>query len=106
MNKESFKEKLAKPAETPENPLDWYGLTESANSILNELIAYTGRERFLESKKVVPDQDRIKKLRDFSAEIRAINRKSENFRSIGRMREIIQIYGPKLKLVNFGGQLV
>ena len=35
----------------PKNPLDWYTLTETTNSVLNELIGYTGRERIAELQK-------------------------------------------------------
>ncbi|WP_124636675.1 hypothetical protein [Taibaiella sp. KBW10] len=90
----------------PENPLDWYALTESANSILNELIAYTGREQFSELKKEIPDQGRIEELLKLSEEIKAINRKSANFMDGDRLKQIIALYGPKLKKVNNGEQLV
>ncbi|OJV55344.1 MAG: hypothetical protein BGO31_20660 [Bacteroidetes bacterium 43-16] len=90
----------------PANPLDWYRLTESANAILNELIAYVGRERFLELKKETPDKSRIEKLIQFSEEIRTINRNSDNFKDLKIMEQIVALYGPKLKRVNNGEQLV
>lgn len=86
-------------AEAPENPLDWYTLTETTNSILNELIAYTGREEFKELGKAVPDNERIKELNRFSEELEAINSEPSNFKNVSRMREIIDKYAPKLKLV-------
>jgi len=89
-----------------ENPFDWYALTESANSILSELIAYVGRERFLELKKDIPDTQRIEKLRQFSSVIKDINRDTENFRNAKRMQLIIDTYGPVLKMINDGKRMV
>ena len=89
-----------------ENPLDWYVLTEISSAILNDLIAYVGRERFWERKKTIPDQKRLDALWQFFKEINEINRNVENFRCAKRMKKIIEVYGPKLKKVNMGGQLV
>lgn len=89
-------------ANAPNNPLDWYTLTETANSILNELIAYSGREEYLELKKEHPDSNRIEALRALFKEIHEINRNPENFKTAKRMEEIINIYGPKLKRINNG----
>lgn len=77
----------------PANPLDWYTLTETTNSILNELIAYTGREQVLEHQKEIPDQKRLADLWNFFKDIQAINRNVDNFKHAGRMRQIIDIYG-------------
>ncbi|MFP8894084.1 hypothetical protein [Chryseobacterium sp. EZn1] len=88
-----------------QNPLDWYVLTESMNSILNELIAYAGRERFLELRKKNPKLKRIENLKEFSEEIRKINRNSDNFRDVGRMRNIIDTYAPLLEEINNGKQV-
>lgn len=93
-------------AGSPENPLGLYTLTETTNSILNELIAYAGRERIIELQKSVPDQHRIVALKDLFMEIQAVNRNVENFKDAGRMKEIIETYGPELKKVNNGEQLV
>ncbi|MDQ8015084.1 MAG: hypothetical protein REI96_21745 [Flavobacterium nitrogenifigens] len=90
----------------PENPLDWYTLTETTNSILNELIAYTGRERIAELQKETPDQKRVDSLWELFKEIQGINRSVENFKDAWRMKEIIETYGPKLKKVNNGEQLI
>lgn len=90
----------------PDNPLDWYTLTETANSILNDLIAYTGRERFLELEKEFPDQNRMDRLWSLFKEIQAINRNTDNFKDATIMKEIILTYGTKLKSVNNGQQLV
>ncbi|HZY39762.1 MAG TPA: hypothetical protein VFE53_24070 [Mucilaginibacter sp.] len=78
------------------NPLDWYSLTESANSILNGLIALSSRERRLEMGKANPDQLRIDDLKRLSEEVWAINNNSENFTSLERMEEIINKYSPIL----------
>lgn len=93
-------------ATAPENPLDWYTLTETTNAILNELIAYTGREKVAELQKPDPDQQRIEALWSLFREVQAINRNADNFKDAGRMQEIIEAYSPKLKKVNDGGQLV
>lgn len=93
-------------ADAPENPLDWYTLTETTNAILNELIAYTGREQIAELQKNEPDHKRIASLWALFEEINAVNRNVDNFKSAGRMQEIIETYGPKLKKVNNGGQLI
>lgn len=90
----------------PVNPLDWYALIESANSILNELIAYTGRERYAELQKDVPDQDRICTLRFLSKKLKSINRNSDNFRDGDCLKRIIASYGPLIKKVNNGEQPV
>lgn len=90
----------------PDNPLDWYTLTETANSILNELIAYTGRERFLEMEKEFPDQNRLDRLWSLFKEVQAVNRNTDNFRDAEIMKEIILKYGEKLKIVNNGKQLI
>ncbi|WP_313491890.1 MULTISPECIES: hypothetical protein [Sphingobacterium] len=89
-----------------ENPLDWYALTERSSAILNDLIAYTGRETFWEQQKDNPDQQRIDALWRLFKEIDKINRNVDNFRCANRMKKIIDEYGPKLKKVNMGGQLV
>lgn len=85
--------------EPPGNPLDWYTLTETTNTILNELLAYAGREEFKETKKEVPDQCRIKQLRAFTREIQVINREPDNFKSAPRMREIIDKYAPLVRII-------
>lgn len=92
--------------DTIDNPLDWYMLTETANSILNELIAYTGRERGKERRKDNPDLQRLETLWNLFKEINAVNRNVDNFKSHAKMREIIKTYGPMIRLVNDGGQLV
>jgi len=79
---------------------DWYTLTETTNSILNELIAYTSREEIKEYKKPIQDSKRLKELDDFFKEIHAINRSTANFKSVDRMEEIISKYGPLLRAVN------
>ncbi len=84
----------------PENPLDWYTLTETSNSILNELIAYTGREEFLETEKEHPDQLKIEALEKLFEEVNEIIRNTENFKHAGKMQEIIDKYGPLLKKLN------
>jgi hypothetical protein len=78
------------------NPLDWYSLTESANSILNGLIALCSRERRFELGKTNPDQERIEELKRLSEEVWAINNDSKNFTSLERMEEIITKYSPIL----------
>lgn len=78
------------------NPLDWYSLTESVNSILNGLIALAEREQFLELKKPNPYSQRLKELTRLSDEVWAVNKNTENFRSLERMEEIIAEYSPIL----------
>ena len=84
----------------PENPLDWYTLTETSNSILNELVAYTGREEYLETEKEHPDQSKIEALEKLFEEVNEILRNTDNFKHAGKMEEIIRKYGPLLKKLN------
>lgn len=79
------------------NQLDWYSLTESSNSILNGLIAYTAREEMKELDKAQPDQQRISELVALRTEVRNINRDSSNFQNLERMEQIIAHYGPILR---------
>jgi hypothetical protein len=48
---------------TERNPLDWYSRTESANSILNSLVALGSRESRNELKKAKPDLNRVAELK-------------------------------------------
>ncbi|GAA4930267.1 hypothetical protein [Mucilaginibacter defluvii] len=88
------------PSESTENSLDWYGLTETTNAILNELIAYTIREEFKESQKPFPDQLHLQKINLLLHEVQAINKEPENFKSLGRMQEIINKYAPILREID------
>ncbi|TSJ39699.1 hypothetical protein FO440_18345 [Mucilaginibacter corticis] len=74
------------------NPLDWYRLTESASSILNGLVALAGRESFLESKKLNPDQKRLNELKALGDEAIKELRNTENFKSLEKMEAIISNY--------------
>lgn len=82
--------------EPPENPLDWYTLTETTNSILNGLMAYTSREKRKELKKEVPDMEHLKELELLFEEVFALNENPDNFKSAPRMESIIKQYGPLL----------
>lgn len=97
---------LRNKTNAPANPLDWYALTETANSILNDLLAYIGRERGIERRKEQPDLKRMGALWELFKEIHALNKNADNFKDAGRMQEIIEIYSPQLKRVNNGEQLV
>lgn len=78
------------------NPLDWYSLTESANSILNGLMALASREGMLESEKIKPDQQRIAELEAMRKDaIEQINN-NDNFSSLEKMEAIIDKYSPIL----------
>ncbi len=78
------------------NPLDWYSLTESANSILNGLMALASREGMLESEKLNPDQQRIAELDALRKDaIEQINT-NDNFSSLEKMEAIIDKYSPIL----------
>lgn len=86
------------PAKTVQarNPLDWYTKTESANSILNGLVALASREKMKESEKANPDQQRIEELLALRKEaIEAVNN-NDNFSSLERMDQVIEKYGPIL----------
>src|ERR1700712_746533 len=79
------------PAKTVQarNPLDWYTRTESANSILNGLVALASREKMKESEKSNPDQQRIEELLALRKEaIEAVNN-NDNFSSLERMDQVI-----------------
>ena len=78
------------------NPLDWYSLTESANSILNGLVALASRERRNELNKPIPDQDRIKELENLRDEGIKISRDTETFSSLEKMEQVIEKYSPIL----------
>lgn len=81
------------------NPLDWYVLTETTNSLLNELIAHTSTERRREMKQAGPDLAKVKQLEELFEEVHSINSNPENFKSLGRMKAIIDRYAPKLTAV-------
>jgi hypothetical protein len=78
------------------NPLDWYSLTESANSILNGLIALASREHMKELDKANPDQKRIAELVALRDEAMKVNRDSKTFSSLEKMEEVIEKYSPIL----------
>ncbi len=78
------------------NPLDWYSLTESANSILNGLVALASRERRNELNKPIPDQDRIKELESLRDEGIKVSRDTETFSSLKKMEQVIEKYSPIL----------
>lgn len=78
------------------NPLDWYSLTESANSILNGLVALASRERRNELNKVRPDQDRVKELETLRDEGIKVSRDTETFSSLEKMEQVIEKYSPIL----------
>jgi hypothetical protein len=78
------------------NPLDWYSLTESANSILNGLVALASRERRNELNKVKPDQDRVKELETLRNEGIKVSRDTETFSSLEKMEQVIEKYSPIL----------
>lgn len=78
------------------NPLDWYSLTESANSILNGLVALASREGRLEEQKLQPDQRRVAELEALRKEaIEQVNN-NDNFSSLEKMEAIIDKYSPIL----------
>lgn len=85
---------------SPATTFDWYLLTEITNSLLNELIAYTSRERRRQMKQVEPDLCKVKLLEELFEEVRGINSDPENFKCIGRMKAIIGRYAPKLTAFN------
>lgn len=78
------------------NPLDWYSLTESANSILNGLVALASRERRNELNKVKPDQGRVKELETLRDEGIKVSRDTETFSSLEKMEQVIEKYSPIL----------
>ena len=78
------------------SPLDWYSLTESANSILNGLVALASRERRNELNKPNPDQDRIKELESLRDEGINVSRDTETFSSLEKMEQVIEKYSPIL----------
>jgi hypothetical protein len=78
------------------NPLDWYSLTESANSILNGLVALASRERRNELNKPNPDQYRIKELESLRDDGINVSRDTETFSSLEKMEQVIEKYSPIL----------
>lgn len=78
------------------NPLDWYTVTESANSVLTGVIAMASRERMKEQRKAKPDTDRIAYLTNLQDEVIEINNNALNFKSLERMEELIKKYSPIL----------
>ncbi|MFA6152796.1 MAG: hypothetical protein WC716_15845 [Chitinophagaceae bacterium] len=76
---------------------DMYVLTETSSAILNELIAYTGREEMKELKKSNPDPERLEELDVLFKEVHTINREPANFGNQVRMQEIIDKYAPKVR---------
>lgn len=96
---EQLLERTKIKADAPENPLDWYTLTETTNSILNGLMAYTSRERRKELKKEKPNAILLSDLNNLFEEIHAINDNPDNFKSARKMEEIIGKYAPKLRAI-------
>ncbi|MFA6275232.1 MAG: hypothetical protein WC622_00675 [Pedobacter sp.] len=88
------------PTVKERNPLDWYKLTEMANSVLNGVIAYASRERRKELSRISPDIEVVEKLTSLRNEVAEANRNSLNFRSLERMEELIEKYGPILRSEN------
>jgi hypothetical protein len=78
------------------NPLDWYSLTESANSILNGLVALASRERRNELNKPNPNQDRIEELESLRDEGIKVSRDTDTFSSLEKMEQVIEKYSPIL----------
>lgn len=78
------------------NPLDWYSLTESANSILNGLVALASRERRNELNKPTPNQDRVKELESLRDEGIKVSRDTDTFSSLEKMEKVIEKYSPIL----------
>jgi hypothetical protein len=78
------------------NPLDWYSLTESSNSIITGLIALTSREHLKELDKANPDKARLIELESLRDEVLVVYNKAENFNSLDRMEKIIEKYAPIL----------
>ena len=79
------------------SPMDWYSRTESANSILNGLIALASRESMKESEKPQPDQQRIDELQALRKEVIEAVNNNENFASLERLDEVIEKYRPILE---------
>jgi hypothetical protein len=81
---------------TERNPLDWYSRTESANSILNSLVALGSRESRNELKKAKPDLNRVAELKALQNEAFAALNDNDNFTTLDRLDAVIDNYSPIL----------
>ncbi len=72
-----------------DSPLDWYGLTESSRHVLNAIIVITSRQQLLEEAKENPDLQKIAHFENQYEEAYDLLNDSENFKSLKRMREIL-----------------
>jgi hypothetical protein len=78
-------------------PLEWYRLTESSRNILNAVITTAAKEEINEASKPYPDRKRIDYLKGVYLEAHDVTRKSSNFESLEKMKEIVQHYRAILK---------
>jgi hypothetical protein len=76
--------------------MEWYSLKESSHSIIFSLIGLTSREIMTESKKDIPDNNRISELKALRIEAWEINRNPNSFKDMGSMQAIIDKYSPIL----------
>jgi hypothetical protein len=83
-----------------EDTLNWYAITETSKAVINELIAYTIRERVEESMKAEPDHKHLEEINLFAEELITINDDTKNFTDYKRMQEIIAKYAPLLREIN------
>ena len=76
--------------------LDWYELTETSSYVLNAIIACASTSQMKEERSPNPDKEKISYLEKLYEEVYTVNRDSANFKSLGKMQEIIDKYSPIL----------
>jgi len=73
-------------------PLEWYRLTENSRNVLNAVIVTSAKEEIKETSKPHPDKRRIDYLKSLYIEAYDAARKSSNFESLEKMKEIVKHY--------------
>jgi len=79
--------------------MDFFVAIELSNSILNDIVAAYTRLEFKEGRKQTPDFNLIREYDLKRSEVWKVLCKSENFISLDKMNEIIEIYTPILKQI-------
>jgi hypothetical protein len=77
--------------------LEWYRLTEGSRNVLNAIITFTSREQLLEETKTNPDQKKIAEFEKRYEEAYDLLNKSDNFKSLEGMQQILDTYAGVLQ---------
>lgn len=90
--------------------MDNYTLIESAEEILNSLVAWCSREQIKEELRQSPDKNRLERLDAFVMEVINADCSLEDFSDDDgdndEIRDIVRKYYPMLKKINRGEDLI